>query len=166
RYLGNNFAGFIANHPKMNDRAGRVIPASQRLLECFERSLGGKSPDTTGKEIKAMLAYMRWVGKDVKKGSKVAGTATEKLAFMTRAADPLQGKAVYIAKCQTCHGKKGEGLLTPDKRSFQYPPLWGANSYNDGAGMYRIGNLAGFVKNNMPFGATYASPQLTDEQAW
>ncbi|MBC7510694.1 MAG: cytochrome C, partial [Ferruginibacter sp.] len=32
--------------------------------------------------------------------------------------------------------------------------------------MYRIINFAGFVKNNMPFGATYQSPQLTDEEAW
>ncbi|MEP6612330.1 MAG: hypothetical protein ABJA76_10610, partial [Mucilaginibacter sp.] len=38
--------------------------------------------------------------------------------------------------------------------------------YNDGAGMYRIGNLAGFVKNNMPFGATYQAPQLSNEEAW
>src|ERR1700753_1352710 len=104
---------------------------------------------------------MRWVGKDVKKGSKVAGTGTEKLAFMDRAADPVKGKMVYIAKCRVCHGNNGEGLPSRDKRSSQYPPLWGPNSYNDGAGMYRIGNLAGFVKNNMPFGVTYSNPQLT-----
>jgi thiosulfate dehydrogenase len=166
RYLGNNFGGFIASHPKMNYRAGRMIPASQRILECFERSLNGTSPDTNGKEVRAMLAYMQWVGRDVKKGSKVIGTSTERLAFLTRAADPAKGRAVYIAKCQVCHGNNGQGLPDAGKIAYQYPPLWGPNSYNDGAGMYYISNLAGFVKNNMPFGTTYTDPQLTDEQAW
>jgi thiosulfate dehydrogenase len=32
--------------------------------------------------------------------------------------------------------------------------------------MYMISKLAGYVKNNMPFGATYQNPQLTDQQAW
>lgn len=166
RYLGNNFAGFMANYPKTSDRAGKIESASERLAECFERSLGGKAPDTSGKEIQAMLAYMRWIGSNVKKGSKPIGTGTEKLAFMVRAADPVKGKAVYIAKCQSCHGGNGEGLPAANKRYYQYPPLWGPNSYNDGAGMYRIINFAGFVKNNMPSGVTYTSPQLTDEQAW
>lgn len=166
RFLGNNFAGFMSNYPKMSDRAGKIVSANQRLAECFERSLGGKAPDTAGKEIQAMLAYMRWVGKDVKKGSNIAGTGTEKLPFLIRAADPVKGNAVYITKCQTCHGSNGQGMPDFDKRYFKYPPLWGANSYNDGAGMYRVIIFAGFVKNNMPFGAAYNNPQLTDEQAW
>jgi thiosulfate dehydrogenase len=47
-----------------------------------------------------------------------------------------------------------------------YPPLWGSNSYNNGAGLYRLSRFAGYVKANMPLGATYATPQLTDEEAW
>jgi len=166
RLFGNNYASFIATYPKMNYRSGKVDPATERIVQCFRRSLAGHEPDTTGHEVRAMLAYMKWIGQDVKKGQQLFGAGSEKLKFMNNAADPLKGKAVFIAKCKVCHGTNGEGLLAADKRSYTYPPLWGEHSYNDGAGMYRIGNLAGFVKNNMPFGATYQSPQLSDEEAW
>jgi len=109
---------------------------------------------------------MKWIGKGVKKGQKLYGSGTEKLTFMDRPADPAKGKALFMAKCQSCHGNNGEGKLGTGKKTYIYPPLWGAHSYNDGAGMYRLGNLAGFVKNNMPFGATYQNPLLTDEEAW
>jgi thiosulfate dehydrogenase len=44
--------------------------------------------------------------------------------------------------------------------------LWGPNSYNTGAGLYRISRFAAFVKYNMPFTPVHVEPQLTDEQAW
>jgi thiosulfate dehydrogenase len=166
RIFGNNFAGFIAGYPKMSGRSGKVEPATERIAECFQRSLSGKVPDTSGKEIQAILAYMKWLGRGVKKGQQLYGNATEKLPFMDIAADPVKGKAIFIIKCQSCHGKNGEGVMAADKKSFTYPPLWGNHSYNDGAGMYRVTNLAGFVKNNMPYGATYQNPQLTNEEAW
>lgn len=166
RLFGNNYASFIASYPKMSFRSGKMSPASSRIAECFERSLNGKVPDTASREVQSILAYMKWLGKDVPKKAKLFGAASEKLAFMDVAADPAKGKAVFIQKCQSCHGQTGEGLLAADKKSFQYPPLWGKHSYNDGAGMYRLTNFAGFVKNNMPYGATYENPQLTDEEAW
>lgn len=166
KLFGNNFAGFVSSYPKLSGRSGRVEPASERITECFERSLNGRVPDTNQREVRAILAYMKWIGKDIKKGQKFFGAATEKLSFPEQAADPLKGKVVFITKCQSCHGKNGEGILAADGKSYTYPPLWGADSYNDGAGMYRIFNFAGFVKNNMPYGATYQTPELTDEEAW
>jgi len=166
RLFGNNFASFIATYPKMSPRSGKVDIADDRFVECFKRSLGGKSPDTTKKEIQAMLAYMKWIGKNVKRGAKLFGNATEKLPYLATAADTAKGRLVFISKCKSCHGSNGEGLLAADKKSYTYPPIWGSHSYNDGAGMYRIGNLAGFVKNNMPFGATYQASQLSNEEAW
>lgn len=166
RLFGNNYASFISSYPKFSGRSGKIDPASARISECFERSMAGKAPDTSGKEVQSILAYMKWIGKDVKKGQKLFGNATEKLKFMDHAADPIMGKAIFAQKCQSCHGGNGEGQLAADKRSYTYPPVWGKHSYNDGAGMFRITNLAGFVKNNMPYGATYQNPQLTDEEAW
>jgi len=166
RIYGNNYASFISSYPKMSGRSGKVFAASERIAECFERSLAGKVPDTSSREVQSILAYMNWIGKDVPKKAKLFGAASEKLAFMDVAADPVKGKAVFIQKCQSCHGGNGEGLLAADKKSYQYPPLWGKHSYNDGAGMYRLTNFAGFVKNNMPYGATYENPQLSDEEAW
>jgi thiosulfate dehydrogenase len=166
RLFSNNFSAFVASYPKKSARSGRVEEVSERIAECFQRSLNGGIPDPGSKEVKAMLAYMTWVGKGVKKGQKVYGLSTQKLAFMDHAASPVLGKAVFVKKCQVCHGPNGEGKLNPDKKSYLYPPLWGAHSYNDGAGMYRLSNFAGFVKNNMPYGTTYQNPQLTDEEAW
>lgn len=166
RIYGNNYASFISSFPKRLGRSGKVEPASARIAECFNRSLNGKVPDTSGKEIQAMLAYMKWVGQGVKKKEKLFGNATEKLAYLNRPASPDNGQIVYNGKCQSCHGANGEGVLAAYKKTYTYPPLWGKNSYSDGAGMYRITNFAGFVKNNMPFGSTYENPQLTDEEAW
>ncbi|MCF7568705.1 hypothetical protein L3X37_10035 [Sabulilitoribacter arenilitoris] len=39
-------------------------------------------------------------------------------------------------------------------------------TYNDGAGMNRVITAAEFIKANMPLGATYNSPQVTDEEAY
>lgn len=166
RLFANNFAGFTSSYPKLSGRNGKVETASERISECFERSLSGTAPDTSKREIKSILAYMKWIGRDVKKGQHLFGGGTEKLSFMNGPADPVKGKAVFMIKCQNCHGRNGEGSLTQDGKSYIYPPLWGEHSYNDGAGMYRVINLAGFVKNNMPFGASYQTPQLTDQEAW
>lgn len=166
KLFGNNYASFMASYPKMSGRSGEIEPASQRLVECFQRSLAGKAPDTSKLEIQSILAYMKWMGKDVKRGAKLFGDASENLTLLDQAADPIKGKAVFLAKCQSCHGQNGQGQLSEDKNSYINPPLWGKESFNDGAGMYRLTNMAGYVKNNMPNGATYLNPQLTDEEAW
>ena len=77
-----------------------------------------------------------------------------------------KGKLVYEQKCQTCHAANGEGQMNIDGISYTYPPLWGKNSYNVGAGLFRLSRFAGYVKNNMPQGTDYHSPQLSDEEAW
>jgi len=166
RLFANNFAGVMATYPRFSPRSGTVDPATKRISECFQRSLAGKVPDTSGKEVRAMLAYMNWIGRGVKKDNRLFGSSTEKIAFLDAAADPVQGKIVYLTKCLSCHGKNGEGQLAANKQGYAYPPLWGNHSYNDGAGMYRLSSVANFVKNNMPYGATYQNPQLTNEQAW
>lgn len=166
KLFGNNYSVFFSSYPKKSGRSGKVEPASARIAECFQRSLAGKMPDSSSKEIQAMLAYMKWLGSGVKKGEKVFGTGTEKLKYLDRSADVKRGKLLYTNICTSCHGGNGEGVLAGDKLTYVYPPLWGKHSYNDGAGMYRLSNFAGFVKNNMPFGASYANSQLSDQQAW
>ena len=132
----------------------------------MQRSLNGKMIDSSSKEMQAMVAYLKWLGKNVPHGTKPAGAGTKDLAYLQWAANPLKGKTVYESICQNCHGDNGEGLMEWDSSSYIYPPLWGEQSYNTGAGMYRLTRLAGFIKCNMPFGVTYENPQLTDEDAW
>ena len=86
---------------------------------------------------------------------------------LDRAADPIKGKGIYTAQCQSCHGANGEGQLSLNGISYEYPPLWGPHSYNDGAGLYRLSNFAGYVKSNMPFNqTTHSNPKLSNEEAW
>lgn len=166
KLFANNYAVFYANYPKQGARSGKLDQVTDRISDCFQRSLAGKMPDKGSKEIQAMIRYFAWIGAGTKPGEKLPGTATEKLPYLDRAADPKAGRLVYQEKCKSCHGENGEGLKAPDQLSYTYPPLWGKNSYSDAAGMYRLSNFAGFVKNNMPFGADYRNPQLSDEEAW
>ncbi len=166
RLFANNYGGFYANYPKKGARSGKLDQVTDRISDCFQRSLNGRMPEKSSKEIKAMIAWFKWVGQGVKKGDKLRGAATEKLPFLDRPADPKKGLLVYRQHCGSCHGEAGAGQLAKDGLTYVYPPLWGSHSYSDGAGMYRLSNFAGFVKNNMPFGVDRNKPILSNEQAW
>lgn len=163
---GNNYFAVQANYPKFRERSGTVENQIKRVNDCFERSLNGKALDSTSREMQAILAYIKWVGSDVPKQYTPRGSGIYKLKSLSRTADPDKGKAVYEQECQSCHQANGEGVLAEDGRTYRYPPLWGDHSYNIGAGLYRLSNFAGYVKYNMPFGATYERPQLSDEESW
>lgn len=162
----NNFGKVYATYPLFYARSNSIESINDRINDCFERSMNGSDLDSGSLEMKAIYAYIKWLGKDVSKGDTLGGTTIMKLKYMSVAADTIKGKKVYADNCQSCHGSDGEGKLNNDGTEYIYPPLWGKHSYNDGAGMYRISNLASFVKNNMPFATNYHNPKLTDEQAW
>ncbi|MFL0163002.1 c-type cytochrome [Aquirufa salirivi] len=163
---GNNYFAVESTYPKFRARSGTVENQVKRVNDCFERSLNGEKLDSTSKEMRAILAYIAWLGKDVAKDVKPKGSGIFKLKYLKCASDPGKGKLVYDTQCQSCHQPTGEGVLAEGGKSYTYPPLWGIHSYNQGAGLFRISNLAGFVKYNMPLGATYENAQLTDEEAW
>jgi thiosulfate dehydrogenase len=165
---GNNYGSVSSKYPQFRARSGGLETIVKRVSDCMERSLNAdKAVNSSSREMQAIIAYMHWVGKGVPKDTIPKGTGIMKLAYLNRAADPEKGKAVYINKCQRCHGADGLGQKNPDETGYTYPPLWGNNSYNTAAGLYRISRFAGYVKNNMPFGeVTYHKPQLTDEEAW
>lgn len=163
---GNNYAAVFSTYPKFRSRSGTSESIIKRISDCFERSLNGTKPDSASKEMTAMVAYMTWLGQGTPPGERPAGTGLEKLAYLDRAADPEKGGVIYKAKCENCHGVNGAGVSMPDKVAYLYPPLWGKNSYNDGAGLYRVSSFAGYVVNNMPFGASAENRLLTEEEAW
>ncbi|MDB5119855.1 MAG: cytochrome class [Sphingobacteriales bacterium] len=164
--FGLNYSAVASSYPKFQPRGGTIVSISGRINGCFQRSLNGQILDTASSEMLAMVAYMNWLGKDVTKGIKPSNNGVKKLSYLSRAANHDLGKTVFINKCQSCHGPNGLGILNKEKTEYIYPPLWGNNSYNDGAGLYRLSNFAGFVKNNMPYGTDYKHPQITDEMAW
>lgn len=163
---GNNYGAVASTYPKFRARSGSVETIEKRVNDCFERSLNGKAINTVGREMRAIIAYIKWLGNDIPKNTKPKGSGIMQLPYLSRAADPVKGRLVYVNTCSSCHGTNGEGQQDIEKIGFTYPPLWGAKSYNDGAGIFRISRLAGYVKNNMPNPVNYHSPQLSDEQAW
>jgi len=163
---GNNFGGVGSTYPKFKERRGAVENISQRISDCFERSLNGEAPDSASKEVGAMIAYMQWLGADVPKGEKPAGSGIVAIPYLEREADASKGKQLYAVKCQRCHGAEGEGRKDKDGRNYVFPPLWGEHSYNTGASLYRLSRLAGFIQTTMPFGVDYRKKELTDEEAW
>lgn len=164
--FGNNFAAVASTYPKFRARSGTEEDIQKRINDCLERSLNGKPLDRNSKEMKAMVAYISWVGKEVPKGEIPKGTGIFEVPLLDRAADPIKGKVVYEAKCASCHQSDGKGQMKPEGKGYLYPPLWGEGSYNHGAGLYRLSRFAGYVKANMPLGATFENPQLTDEESW
>ncbi|WP_190275546.1 c-type cytochrome [Allochromatium vinosum] len=81
---------------------------------------------------------------------------------LEREPDVAHGETLYQAKCLACHGADGSGTLDSDGR-YMFPPLWGPQSFNSGAGMSRQSTVAGFIKHKMPFGA---DDSLSDDEAW
>ena len=164
--FANNYLAVAATYPKPRARSGTVEGIEKRVADCMERSLNGRAAPDSSREMRAIVAYIKWLGQGIPKGKKVYGTGFLKLPYLDRAADPVIGKAVFASKCQRCHGPGGQGQKLAEGSGYQYPPLWGPGSYNDGAGLFRVTNLARYVKAAMPFGATFDHPQLTNKQAW
>lgn len=164
--FGNNYSAVASTYPKFRARSGTNETIEKRVNDCFERSLNGKPLADDSHEMRAIVAYIHWLGKDVERGTSPAGVGLVELDFLDRSADVSRGKIVYNQKCVVCHGKNGEGIGLADSSGYQFPPMWGDHSYNTGAGLYRLSRFAGYVKANMPLGATYQTPQLTDDEAW
>lgn len=167
RSWGNNYSGVFSTYPKYRDRSGTVESVYKRINDCLERSLNGKPLDTAGREVQAIYAYIKWLGQAVPRGVRPPEAGISTLPCSDRAADTVKGEIVYKGKCARCHGQQGTGVWSTDSNRYTYPPLWGPHSYNTGAGLFRLSCLAGYVKDNMPFGAaSHAVPQLTDTEAW
>ena len=164
--FGNNYSAVAATYPKFRARSGTEEDIQKRINDCFERSLNGKPLARDSKEMKAMVAYINWVGKEVPKGEIPIGSGLYEVPLLDRAADPIKGKLVYEKQCASCHQTDGKGQAKPDGTGYLYPPLWGEASYNHGAGLYRLSRFAGYVKANMPLGATFEQPILSDEESW
>lgn len=166
RIFAANYSAVASTYPKFRARSGSIESVEKRINDCFQRSLNGMPLDPESREMKAIIAYFKWLGHNVSKGLSPPGTGFLDLKPMDRMADTVLGKQHYGRHCATCHGSDGEGRKDADEVEWIYPPLWGVNSYNTAAGLMRISRFASFVKSNMPFGTLFDRPVLTDEEAW
>lgn len=163
---GNNYGAVASTYPKVRARSGKLESIEMRVNDCLQRSLNGKPIDSLSKEMRSIVAYIKWLGNEIPKGEKPKGTGIIDLPYLTRAADTIKGRKDYIISCASCHGIDGKGKTALNGISFLYPPLWGSKSYNDAAGLYRLSRFAGFIKNNMPNPCNYHHTKLSNESAW
>ncbi|WP_159301512.1 c-type cytochrome [Maribacter litoralis] len=186
RYSGNNLAcsnchlqkgaqagsgswvGILERFPQFGGRGNKIGTIEDRINGCMERSMNGKMLPVDSDQMKAIVAYMNWLSEDVPDNRKAEFKGYPKIKIPAVAVDLEKGSQVYQKECIICHGENGAGVLNAvDGKSYTYPPLWGPDSYNDGAGMNRVITSAEFIKSNMPYlQATWDNPKLTDEEAY
>jgi len=128
--------------PLYSQRAGRVINFGERVQECFVRSENGSAPPLDSPEMNALLAYIEWISQGVSKQEALAGRGLVQVPSLT--GHPDRGAVVYKQQCAACHQDNGAGVPAA------FPPLWGSDSYNDGAGMNKIPKMAAFLVKAMP----------------
>jgi thiosulfate dehydrogenase len=173
-----NVAGMF---PEYNRRAGRLISLGDRIVDCFLRSenatarlglngeghLGREDPDAlpspTSKEVLALSAYLTWLSRGAEMGKNPSwrgqNTIPNGALIPIDKLDPRRGETIFKERCTSCHGGDGQGVAVGDKRPG---PLWGPDSWNDGAGAARVYTLAGIIRYAMP----YLDPgNLTDADA-
>ncbi|WP_051978815.1 c-type cytochrome [Edaphobacter aggregans] len=128
--------------PMYNQRAGRVIGLEERIQECFTRSENGKPLPPNSQEMLSLVAYINWLSRDGVKGAPYKGRGLVKLPEMV--GNISRGKQEYASQCAGCHGADGAGVPPV------LPPVWGPDSYNNGAGMNNPEKTAAFLLHNMP----------------
>ncbi|HEY9856298.1 MAG TPA: c-type cytochrome [Stenomitos sp.] len=148
------FVGVMATYPQYRARSARVDTLEDRINDCFQRSLNGKPLPENSREMRALVTYMAWLSTGLPIGKKVEGMGFRRLA--PKSPHPASGKPIYAQSCATCHGSEGQGQGT-------FPPLWGARSFNIGAGMARLNTAAAFIQANMPLGH---GNTLSEQQAY
>ncbi len=116
-----------------------------------------------------MVAYIEFLATGVPPGSECRGSGSDTCRSwiappIRRAAGPSTQR-----RARSVTAPDGSGLrrsLPTTDLGYMMPPLWGADSFNDGAGMARLITAANFIHFNMPHGADYLNPQLPVADAW
>jgi thiosulfate dehydrogenase len=135
-------AGVPGLFPMYKARARRVITFEDRIQECFTRSENGRPLPYRSPELIAIVAYIQWLSQGLPAGRALPSRGLVKLPPLH--GDPAKGAGIYARKCAGCHQADGGGVPPA------VPPLWGPNSFNDGAGMSHVAQMAAFVQHNMP----------------
>jgi thiosulfate dehydrogenase len=158
--------GAWGQFPRYRAREGAVDILEDRINGCMERSMNGRALALASREMKAFSSYVRWLSLGIPDGAKLVGAGTLRIREPARAADLGHGAQVFSQTCAACHGVNGLGQRAQTGAGYRFPPLWGPDSYNNGAGMSRLLTAAAYARHNMPIGTTYAAPLLTDEEAY
>ena len=155
--------GVAAVFPQYRSRGARLISLEDRIGGCFSRSMNGTEPPHDSRAMLALAAYISWLSRGQPMGSSPAWRGRNEIPQEKRIPieklDSALGGRIFAQKCAVCHGSDGQGV---DLKVARPGPLWGPQSWNDGAGAARVYTLAGYVRYAMPL---TAPGSLTDEEA-
>lgn len=160
--------GAYAAYPAYQARSGMVETIEDRIDDCMVRSMNGRPLPEDGREMQGIVAYLRFLDAEAPDFQRPAAT-TATLPELDRPADPDRGAALFADRCAGCHGADGEGVrvgVPGDALGYLHPPLWGPDSFNDGAGMARLSMFAGFAHGAMPESAYDMPPRTPPDVAW
>ncbi|WP_084800092.1 c-type cytochrome [Bradyrhizobium sp. Ai1a-2] len=169
KQFGLPFVGVLGDFPQYRSREGDVATLEDRVNGCMTRSLNGRALPVDSAEMKAFVAYIKFLSTGRPIGAKTSGRGVGRMPELARPADPSAGATVFAQSCAACHGDDGQGKrpgAIGDRKGYEFPPLWGPDSFNNGAGMARLISAANFIHSNMPNGTTFDQPTLSIEEAW
>jgi thiosulfate dehydrogenase len=106
------WVGIWGVFPEYRSRSGKVISLTERVNDCFQRSMNGKPLAYDSVEMNNILAYMQWLSTGVPTGTSVKGRGFGPLDQKLKS-DTAHGKDVYAAKCASCHQESGGRLPVP-----------------------------------------------------
>ncbi|MEJ2047790.1 MAG: c-type cytochrome [Dehalococcoidia bacterium] len=155
---GLSLVGEAAKYPTLH--GGKVTDLVERVNSCFLKSENGTPPAPDSEDMTAIITYLHWISKGIPVYADIPWLGI-KLLQSSHTADKANGQKVFTEVCSVCHGVNGEGNPAIVIDGVSPPPLYGPDSYNDGAGMSKPEVLAAFAYDNMPFKA----PSLTVDEA-
>ena len=116
--------------------------------------MNGKALVPLGRDMRDIVAYLAFLSIGIPVGAQMEGQGLARLKPLE--GDLQRGVAIIASTCARCHGANGQGTALA-------PPLWGAHSYNLGAGMANIITAASFIHALMPIDG---AQRLTEQQAF
>lgn len=123
-----------------------------RINACFENSMNGKPLPVDSEPMRAITAYLAWIGQRAPSNPPWLTMKPLRSRHMPNAED---GRLIYAVHCALCHGRDGQGQPRDDE--LNNPPLWGKSAFNTHAGMSTMPILSAFIYENMPYGQAFLS---------
>ena len=140
-------------YPDFSARSGATQTIAARINNCLQRSINGLAAASgrPGNEGGRDL-YFASSDRTNRAVFRSSAAASRSLPLPERAADPAHGSMVFQTMCSVCHQSAGSGLrnsaedAADKKRRYLFAPLWGPESFNEGAGMSHIIAAAWFIR--------------------
>lgn len=179
--------GVARVYPEYNERSNlRDFSSRDRIVACLIRSCDAAARTPPGKvahegdrtngfppasspEVAALEAYLEWLSEGAPeprpKKRMPPLPARQSRADLRHLGDEgilARGRIEYEQRCIACHDEHGKPVPGVAEIVGAAPgPLWGAGSWNDGAGMARVCTLARFLRRAMP----YSDPGSLEKEA-